>query len=147
MIHPFSIVTTFYSYRQNKRIDSQQTPILSDHLIPAKSMTQQQLDLAVARATGEALSEIRSRGFSIADPSEVAFDPEPDDLPPQILDWDELEQIDALYASASMGIGDHKTAKAAYKKLMDEHEHTVFIHEFFISLLVESSIFNNLDLF
>ena len=57
-------------------------------------MTQQQLDLAVARATGESLREIRSRGFSIADPSDVAFDPEPDNLPPKFIDWDELEGIE-----------------------------------------------------
>lgn len=54
-------------------------------------MTQQQIDRAVAKATGETLSEIRLRGFSIADPAEVAFDPEPDNLPPQYIDWDELE--------------------------------------------------------
>lgn len=51
-------------------------------------MTQQQLDREVADATGEDLSEIRSRGFSIADPNEVNFDPEPFDLPPQVVDWD-----------------------------------------------------------
>ncbi|MCR9116146.1 MAG: hypothetical protein NXI22_04255 [bacterium] len=51
-------------------------------------MTQQELEREVANATGEALSEIRSRGFSIADPNEVCFDPEPFDLPPQVVDWD-----------------------------------------------------------
>jgi len=57
-------------------------------------MTQQELDREVAKATGESLCEIRLRGFSIADPSDVAFDPEPDNLPPQFVDWDELEQIE-----------------------------------------------------
>lgn len=54
-------------------------------------MTQQDVDTAVATVTGEDLCEIRRLGFSIADPDEVNFDPEPDDLPPNIIDWDELE--------------------------------------------------------
>ena len=45
----------------------------------------------VARATGETIREIRRRGFGPADLYDVAFDPEPDDLPPQIVDWDELD--------------------------------------------------------
>jgi len=49
------------------------------------------LQRAVARATGETLREIRRRGFGLADPAEVDFDPEPNDLPPQIVDWDELD--------------------------------------------------------
>lgn len=52
-------------------------------------MTQTDLDHAVACATGEDLSEIRRRGFSIANPQEVAFDPELDDLPAQVIDWDD----------------------------------------------------------
>ena len=54
-------------------------------------MTQQELDDAVCVATGECLSEVQRRGFSIANPLEVDFDPEPDDLSPGIIDWDELE--------------------------------------------------------
>ncbi|MEZ6088229.1 MAG: hypothetical protein R3C05_09440 [Pirellulaceae bacterium] len=46
---------------------------------------------AVARATGERLSDIRRHGFSIADPIEVNFDPEPTDLLPQLIDWDALD--------------------------------------------------------
>ena len=42
-------------------------------------MTQQQLNELVAHATGEDLEEIQRRGFSIADPAEANFDPEPDD--------------------------------------------------------------------
>lgn len=53
-------------------------------------MTHRQLNRAVAMATGESLREIRLRGFSLADPSDVDFDPEPNDAPPQIVDWDEL---------------------------------------------------------
>ncbi|QDU98778.1 hypothetical protein [Lignipirellula cremea] len=52
-------------------------------------MTQQDLDDAVCAVTGEDLREIRRRGFSIADPTEVNFDPEPDDQPGQVLCWDD----------------------------------------------------------
>ena len=54
-------------------------------------MTQQELDAEVAMALGEDVSEIRRRGFSIADPAEANFDPEPDDLAPQWMNWDEYE--------------------------------------------------------
>ena len=54
-------------------------------------MTQTQLEQMVARATGEDIRAIRQRGFSVADPFEVDFDPEPDNLPPQMIDWDELD--------------------------------------------------------
>lgn len=55
-------------------------------------MTQRDINSAVALTTGESLSEIRRRGFSIADPAEVRFDPEPDQLIPQMIDWDDLER-------------------------------------------------------
>ena len=55
------------------------------------SMTQHELDCAVAEATGETLCDVRRMGFSLADPEFVTFDPEPNDLPPQTVDWDELE--------------------------------------------------------
>ena len=42
-------------------------------------MTQKQLNELVAQATGEDLNEIQRRGFSIADPVEANFDPEPYD--------------------------------------------------------------------
>lgn len=48
-------------------------------------------ELAVARVTGETLREIRRRGFSVADLADVRFDPEPDDHPPQIIDWDQFD--------------------------------------------------------
>jgi hypothetical protein len=54
-------------------------------------MTQRQLNEAVAAATGESLRQIRQRGFGLADPFEVDFDPEPDDVPPQIVDWDSVD--------------------------------------------------------
>ncbi|MBB01550.1 hypothetical protein GYB59_20285 [bacterium] len=61
-------------------------------------MTQKDLDSAVAIATGEDLCEIQRRGFSVADPFEIDFDPEPNNLPPNIIDWDELE----LYHTTSL---------------------------------------------
>jgi hypothetical protein len=54
-------------------------------------MTQRRLIEAVAAATGESLRQIRQRGFGLADPFEVDFDPEPDDLPPQTVDWDSVD--------------------------------------------------------
>ena len=51
-------------------------------------MSQQDIDEAVASATGEKVGTIRSRGFSIADPFEVAFDPE--QRGPMVLDWDSM---------------------------------------------------------
>jgi hypothetical protein len=54
-------------------------------------LTQNQVDCAVALATGETLPEIRRRGFSIADPCDVHFDPEPGDRIPQSVDWDEVD--------------------------------------------------------
>jgi hypothetical protein len=53
-------------------------------------MSPNRLQRAVARATGESLREIRRRGFGPVDSPEGDFDPEPDDLPPQIVDWDAL---------------------------------------------------------
>ena len=60
-------------------------------------MTQMQLDELVAHATGESLCEVRQRGFSLADPPHVHFDPEPC-LPMQI-DWDAIqdERMVALF--------------------------------------------------
>ena len=53
-------------------------------------MTQSELDCAVADATGEDVDDIGNMGFSIADPIDVNFDPEPW-YPPQLVDWDEVE--------------------------------------------------------
>ena len=54
-------------------------------------MTQNELNQLVADATGEDIDEIQHRGFSLADPFDIDFDPEPHDLPPQIVDWDEVD--------------------------------------------------------
>ena len=56
-------------------------------------LSQQDLDLEVARATGESLGTIRRRGFSIIDPSETQFDTEPDDTPAMVLDWDNYQPM------------------------------------------------------
>ena len=71
-------------------------------------MTQHHINKSVARATGEDLIAIERRGFSLADPLQVAFDPEPsgargcpelspraepppvDERPPLVVDWDQL---------------------------------------------------------
>jgi len=54
-------------------------------------MSPRKLARAVALATGETLAEIHRRGFSVADPHTVNFDPEPSDLPPTFIDWDEID--------------------------------------------------------
>lgn len=55
-------------------------------------MTQRELNRAVARATGETVSSICSMGFSLADPDEVRFDPEPSEDPEdRIVDWDAVD--------------------------------------------------------
>ena len=43
---------------------------------------QDDLDCAVASATGEDLRFIRRHGFSLVDPHNANFDPKPDLLPP-----------------------------------------------------------------
>ncbi len=55
-------------------------------------MTQQQLERAVARATGEPLTEIRRRGFGLLDPINVCFDAFEGDFDPQVVDWDDLAE-------------------------------------------------------
>jgi hypothetical protein len=54
-------------------------------------MSQNELDSAVAQATGESVRTIRHRGFSIVDLDEANFDSEPNLMPAQIVDWDALE--------------------------------------------------------
>ncbi|MEZ6096891.1 MAG: hypothetical protein R3C03_22165 [Pirellulaceae bacterium] len=54
-------------------------------------MTQQELDRQLARHTGEDIREIRRRGFSLIDPFDSDFDPQPD-YPPQVIDWDEVDR-------------------------------------------------------
>ena len=54
-------------------------------------MTQNQLDHLVANVTGEDLGEIQRLGFTLADPIDVEFDPEPNELSPQMVDWDGID--------------------------------------------------------
>lgn len=51
-------------------------------------MTTRDLHRAVARATGEDVETIATRGFSLVDDG---THPEDDDLVERFLDWDELE--------------------------------------------------------
>ena len=58
-------------------------------------MTQRQLNRAVAKATGEPVGTISHMGFSVADPEQVRFDPEPSDvrsIEDRIIDWDRHER-------------------------------------------------------
>jgi hypothetical protein len=52
-------------------------------------VTQAQLNRAVAAATGESRRTVGLRGFSLADPLEPCFDPEPSDVA-RFLDWDRV---------------------------------------------------------
>ena len=62
-------------------------------------MTQAQLDRAVAAATGESRRTIGELGFSLADPLETHFDPEPSDVA-RFLDWDRVAR--RLYRRVSV---------------------------------------------
>jgi len=55
-------------------------------------MKRRDLESAVAAATGEDVHEIRRRGFSLLNLRDRDFDPEPDNLRPQAIDWDRLDQ-------------------------------------------------------
>jgi len=53
-------------------------------------MTQSEVDVLVARATGESIDRVQRLGFSLADRVENFFDPEPC-IRPKIVDWDQLD--------------------------------------------------------
>jgi hypothetical protein len=61
-------------------------------------MTQWELDGAVARATGESISVIADRGFQLADPLNVDFDPEP--RGPLVYDWDREQPVELPYCGS-----------------------------------------------
>ena len=64
----------------------------SHFIFGVSDMTQTSLNRAIARATGESLSTIRSLGFSIANPDDVSFDPEqPRRRRHHVVDWDRLD--------------------------------------------------------
>ncbi|MCA9052200.1 MAG: hypothetical protein KDA75_00105 [Planctomycetaceae bacterium] len=52
-------------------------------------MTRHELNRAVARATGETVSEIRRRGFSLIDPDQDRFELSPPPVDGQMIDWDQ----------------------------------------------------------
>ncbi len=54
-------------------------------------MTQQDLNVAVAEATGESKRTIAQRGFSLANPLDACFDPDAQHHSPSYLDWDALD--------------------------------------------------------
>ena len=56
-----------------------------------RNRAQYDIDHAVATVTGEDLRVIRGRGFSLVNPDDQDFDPEPNLLAPQSIDWDELD--------------------------------------------------------
>jgi hypothetical protein len=51
-------------------------------------MSQNEIDQAVANATGENIGLIHELGFGIADPLDVSFDSEP--RGPLMFDWDSM---------------------------------------------------------
>lgn len=55
------------------------------------SMNQNDLNRAVARATGETVSTIKRIGFLIADPSRPIADPDTHDLGGRVIDWDDFD--------------------------------------------------------
>lgn len=55
-------------------------------------MNQHEIDTAVALITGETVTEIRQLGFSLADPLEVDYDPEPRQS--LVFDWDSRQPTD-----------------------------------------------------
>jgi hypothetical protein len=56
-------------------------------------MSRQEIDEAVASVTGERVEVIKSRGFSIADPFDVASDPE--SRSPMVLNSDSMSPADS----------------------------------------------------
>ena len=55
-------------------------------------MSQQDLNEAVAMATGESVAVIDQHGFHLADPLDVNYDPEP--RRPLVFDWDSMSPVE-----------------------------------------------------
>jgi hypothetical protein len=55
-------------------------------------MTQLDLNVAVAQATGETLAVVDEFGFHLADPLDVHYDPEP--RGPLTFDWDSMSAVE-----------------------------------------------------
>lgn len=56
-------------------------------------MSRTDFERALVSATGESLRTLRRRGFSMLNLQETDFDPEPNDLPAQIVDWDQRQHV------------------------------------------------------
>ena len=54
-------------------------------------MNQNDLNRSLSRATGESVRTIKRLGFSLFDPGANNAEPDSIDLPPQVVDWDQLE--------------------------------------------------------
>jgi hypothetical protein len=54
-------------------------------------MKQNDLYHSLSRTTGESVRTIKRLGFSLFDPGANNTEPDTIDLPPQIVDWDQLE--------------------------------------------------------
>lgn len=80
-------------------------------------MTQNRIDRMVAAATGESLSEIRRRGFSLADPWSVHHDPEAIrngiefDIDEEADDDDRFVDWDAIQADRYVGIAPRRSRR------------------------------------
>jgi hypothetical protein len=64
-------------------------------LVPKErpTMSQTEVNRAVARATGESVGTIQRLGFLIADPDIDLEDSDDEALGPYVIDWDELEEL------------------------------------------------------
>lgn len=67
-------------------------------------MNQNDLNRAVARATGETVSTISSLGFQLDEPA-GRFDSHLNDPGPEIIDWDALDPLRGLYSLSAQSTG------------------------------------------
>jgi hypothetical protein len=54
-------------------------------------MNQNDLNRSLSRATGESVRTIKRLGFSLFDPGTSDADADAIDVPPQVIDWDQLD--------------------------------------------------------
>jgi hypothetical protein len=54
-------------------------------------MNQNELNRSLSRATGESVRTIKRLGISLFDPGANYAETDSIDLPPQVIDWDQLE--------------------------------------------------------
>lgn len=60
-------------------------------------MQQNDINRAVAHATGESVSRIKRIGFLLADPEAEFLDPDDELCGPQVIDWDEPDVSPTAY--------------------------------------------------